>query len=227
MTIESHIQKLDLGALLELFELDTTVIGGTEHYYFHAGKQENLANVVWQGVTYVPFPISASGFDVSTKGTLPRPTLTVSDISGVISTLVGDFDDLLGAKVVRRRTFDKFLDGRPDADPGQHLPDDIYYIERRTRTISGVSVEFELASAMDLEGVQLPARTIVAGYCGWDYRSAECSYIGTNYFDVNDDVVGSVGLDVCSKRPSGCKARFGASSSLPYGGFPAARIYRA
>lgn len=226
MTIASHIQKLELGALIELFEIDTTTIGGSEKFYFYPGNPEGLAPLLWQGITYQPFPIKAEGFEMSARGTLPRPTLTVSDVTGVLSVLVRDYDDLLGARVVRRRTYDMYLDGRPGADPDQHLPDDIFFVERKPRAISGIDVQFELASAMDLEGVQLPSRTIIAGYCSWEYRSAECSYTGTDYFDVNDQPVASLALDVCGKRVSSCKCRFGARNTLPFGGFPAARIYR-
>lgn len=125
-----------------------------------------------------------------------------------------------------------------NADPDQHFPDQVYYVERKV-TANKAVVEFELASAMDFGDFQLPARILVATYCPWtyrqynngqfDYSDAECPYKGTNYFDVNDQPVADPSLDVCSKGKSGCKARYyvgGKKATLPYGAFPAARVYK-
>ena len=38
--------------------------------------------------------------------------------------------------------------------------------------------------------------------------------------DINDQSVGSAAQDVCGKRLSSCKARFGQFAPLPYGSFP-------
>lgn len=124
------------------------------------------------------------------------------------------------------------------ADPDQHFPDQTYFVERKVSSNKAV-VEFELASSMDLGGFQLPARILVATYCPWTYRTyingqfdysdADCPYTGTAYFDVNDQPVTDPAKDVCSKGKSGCKARYyvgGKKATLPYGAFPAARIYR-
>lgn len=226
MNIPELLQRLDVGALIELFELDVTSIGGEDIFYFHAGTDELLAPIVWQGNTYQPWPVMAEGFEVSTRGTLPRPTIRIANVTSLISAAVMEFDDLVGAKVTRRRTFAQYLDGQPTEDPDQHLDDDVYFIERKISENKAV-VQFELASALDLEGVQLPFRVITINSCSWKYRGAGCGYAGDDYFDVHDQPVGSLGLDVCSKKVSGCKARFGARAVLPYGGFPAARAYKA
>jgi lambda family phage minor tail protein L len=225
MTIQSHVQKLDLGRQVTLFELDVTSIGGSEHFYFCPSTDANSNPVVWQGITYQPFAIEVKGFETSTKGTLPRPTMSIGNVNNIISVLLRQYDDLIGAKIIRRRTFDIFLDGAPGADPSQHLPDDVFFIERKiSESVDGV--EIEMTSAMDLEGMQLPSRTIVANSCQWEYRSAECSYVATNYFDVLNQPVGTLSLDVCNKLVGGCKVRFGATKRLPFGGFPAARIFK-
>ena len=81
-------------------------------------------------------------------------------------------------------------------------------------------VTFELAMETDQPGVTIPRRDIVASVCQWAYRSSECSYTGSNYFDANDNVVSSASQDVCGKRLTSCKKRF--SGTLPFGGFPGA-----
>lgn len=229
MSIIEDIQKLAPGSLVEMFELDVSGITGTDtpadHSYFHAGTNGVGGNIVWQGKTYQRFPVEAEGFDVVTRGTQPRPKLRASNVLGAMSALVMAMDDLVLAKVIRRRTYAQYLDGMPGADPNQYLPDHVFYVERKVSENKNL-IEWELSSILDLEGVQLPSRTITVDYCQSDYRSAECSYTGTSYFNVLDAPVGSLALDVCSKRVSGCKARFGARAVLPFGGFPAAKSYK-
>ncbi len=107
--ITSEIQKLEPSAIIELFELDATAFGG-DLLRFHAGTNGLRQNLVWQGNTYTAFPVQASGFDLSGNGQLPRPKLQVANITGAITLLVLTYDDLLGAKVTRKRTLAKYLD---------------------------------------------------------------------------------------------------------------------
>ncbi len=107
-----------------------------------------------------------------------------------------------------------------------------WYIDR----VSGENqqfVEFELAPKIDLVNVSLPRRTIEE-FCPWQYRGTECGYQGDSCFTVNDvaiaaadkivDSSGKVTNDICGKRLSSCKRRFGGDVDLPYGGFYGARL---
>lgn len=60
--------------------------------------------------------------------------------------------------------------------------------------------------------------------CNFDYRDPAmgCSWQGVMFFDKHDNPVDDPALDVCSKRLSGCKCRFGEHAILPWGGFPSA-----
>jgi len=231
MAIAADLYRLNAGQMVELFELDATALGGSVTR-LHNGTNALGADVVWQGVTYVRFPLQAQGFEFSGRGQLPRPTITVANVTGSIGALVRAYDDLVGAKLTRRRTLLKYLDAvnfaggvNPSADPSAALPDDVYYIDRKVSE-NKYQIEFELAASFDVSGVQLPRRAIVQNVCPWRYRGAECGYTGTSYFDTNDAAVGSLALDVCGKRISSCQARFGATAELPFGGFPAAGLTR-
>jgi phage-related protein len=117
-------------------------------------------------------------------------------------------------------------DPNPDADPTQKFPDELWYIERKVKGNRN-SYEWELVTATDLEGFQLPARPISANVCPWAYKGGDpCNYSGSSYFDAQDNPVASASQDVCSKSLNGCKKRFGASAVLPFGGMPGARSYR-
>lgn len=226
--IKEVIQSLSPGTVMVFYELDIGPITKTntpsDHYYFHNGANQLNQGVMWQGKEYEPFPVEGTGFDKTTKGTQPRPIIKFGNVEGIIGALCDVYGDLVGARVIRRSTFARYLDGASEADPNQHFPDDIYFVERRTYT-DFERVEFELASASDLAGFRLPARQVTVNYCPWTYRESECGYTGTRYFNSSDAAVTTLAQDVCSKSVRGCKLRFGANAKLPFGGFPAARAY--
>jgi len=240
--ITTEIQKLEPSAIVELFEMDATAFGG-DLLRFHAGTNGLSGNVVWKGNTYTAYPIKASGFEFSGNGQLPRPKLTVSNVTGAITLMVLTYDDLLGAKITRKRTMAKYLDAvnfpggtNPYADTTAEFPDDVFFIDRKATETRDL-VEFELAAAFDVTGVLLPRRQIIQNVCVWKYKGTECGYSGTKYFDANDQPVGSSGLDVCGKRLSSCKLRYARFVSgrfgtfqvidpLPFGSFPSAGLVR-
>lgn len=229
--ITSEIQKLAPSAVIELFVLDLSHFNeGVVR--FHAGTNELRRQVVWQGNTYEPFPIQAEGFEFNGNGQMPRPKLKVANVTGSITALILSYQDLVGAKVTRKRTLLKYLDAvnfisgaNPTADVTAEFADDVYFIDRKSRETRDV-VEFELAAAFDLEGVSLPRRQIVQNVCPWLYRGSECGYTGTAYFNANDETVSSRAQDACGKRLVSCQKRFGANAELPFGGFPAAGLIR-
>lgn len=231
MTIQQDLAKLAPGAIVELYEIDSTAIGG-DVTRLHAGTNELKSAVVWQGNTYTPFPIECQGWEFTGQGQLPRPKVRVSNTGGLLAAYTRAYQDLVGAKFTRKRTLVKYLDAvnfaggvNPTADPGAYLADDVYFVDRKAAE-NKVFIEFELAAAFDVAGVQLPRRYIVQNVCPWKYRGAECSWTGTTYFDAQDQPVATPALDKCGKRLASCKARFGEFNQLPFGGFPAAGLFR-
>mgnify|MGYP003344631341 CR=1 FL=1 len=231
--VYEELSTLTPSAIIELFELtlDSTLHGSTDTYRWHNGCNANVTgNVIWNGNTYTRLPIQAEGFDYTNTGTLPRPTLTVANLDGTVSTLLllvnatTPGNDLGGATVKRIRTLKKYLDGEAGADPHAKFPDEIWYIDRKSGE-SRDAVSFELASKFDLAGVMLPKRQVIANICQWKYRSTECGYTGSNYWDINDQAVGTLAQDRCGKRLSSCKLRFGETAELPFGSFPGAGLF--
>ncbi len=199
--LATEIQKLAPSAMIELFVLDTTPIGGLDILRFHAGTNALRQNVVWQGETYSRFPIEATGFEFNGAGQFPRPKIKISNILSAITTYLLSNNDLLGSKLSRKRTLAKFLDAvnfdggvNADEDPTAEIPDDIYYVDRKSHEDRDV-VEFELATAVDVTGVQLPNRQIIQNICPWLYRGPECGYTGAPLFDVNDNPITSQSSD--------------------------------
>ena len=114
----SETQAINPGSLIELFELttDAALHGSATTYRFHAGTNEiNNGNIIWDGNTYIAIPLEADGFKYA-NGQLPRPTLTISNVTNVITAIllnvnqVTPGNDLTGAIVKRRTTLARFLD---------------------------------------------------------------------------------------------------------------------
>ncbi len=229
MGIQAEIQKLNQSALIDLIEVDATAQGG-DVFYFHAGTNELGGDVVWQGITYIRLPVEADGFAQSSTGTLPRPTLRVSNIDGLMAAEARQFNYFLGAKVTRRRTLARFLDavnfenGNPDADPTQALPDEIWFVDRKSVESRAV-LEFELASAMDLYGIALPRRQVIQNTCTWRYRDSNCNYSGPPVATAQGVATTDPALDQCGKNLESCKLRFGVGI-LPFGAFPSTSLLR-
>lgn len=376
---------------------------------FHAGVSEKLGSVIWKGNTYTPWPINAAEFATPSQGSPARPKLQVGNFGGTISALCRQYDDLLWAKLKRRRTLVKYLDAvnfaqsnyllwsedatqsvwtkagvtaslpgltdpngsqvsqlveglttahyirqvgaafagewytasavvklrnadrpqarirladdigfradafmdlgtgqllstpspdrgvvdlgggsyllwcsglldpaatsfdfrvlprdaagnetytgngtsgfytssmqvtrsrgllgyqktgaswNPTANPAEEYPVETWFITRKANE-SPAAIEFELGSPLDLQGVKLPRRQVVAGTCLWAYRSGECGYAGGPVADYTNRPTGDITQDQCSRTLTGCKLRFGVNAELPFGGFPGiARVPR-
>jgi lambda family phage minor tail protein L len=229
-SVYEDVSTLAPNTIIELFELQlkNDLHGSTDTYRWHNGCNANVSgNITFASQAYTRQPIEATGFTYSTKGTLPRPTLTIANTGGVMTTLlllVNDVttgNDLGGATVRRIRTLKKFLDGESAADPNARFPTEIWYVDRKASENRN-AVVFELASEFDLPNTRVPKRQLIGNICQWAYRSTECSYSGSNYWKADDTVATSLAQDKCGKRVSSCKLRFGANNELPFGSFPTA-----
>jgi len=229
-SVYADLSVLAPNAIIELFELrlDNALHGSTNIIRWHNGCNAALTGgIIWDGNTYLSLAIQAEGFQQTTKGSLPRPTLTVANTDSSITALLLDVNavtannDLTGAEVRRIRTLKRYLDGETTADPNAQWPVEIWYIDRKA-TENRDAVGFELASKFDLAGQFVPKRQFIANVCQWAYRSTECSYTGSNYWDVDNNSTGSLATDRCGKTLTSCKLRFGENSELPFGSFPSA-----
>lgn len=236
--ILADVQKLEVGNIITVYELDSSAIGGDVDR-FHA---HNDGPITWQGETYYPWPIKATGFARTGDGQQPQPTLTVSNFgvdelgneaNGLITAMCLALDDLRGAKFTRKRTMAKYLDSanfdvpNPSADPTEHFPDEVWLVEQKSKE-DATQVTFKLTSPLTFNDQQIPSRQIIPNLCGWlmkdppngGYRGAWCGYTGSNMFDEDGNPVVDPAMDKCGGRLSDCKKRFGENNELRYGGFP-------
>jgi lambda family phage minor tail protein L len=184
----SDLQEINPGAVIELFklELSNDIHGTNTTYLFHAGSNLNAnGGLVWNGETYLRFPVEADGFEYSGTGQLPRPTIRIANLNGTITALLLTLPNgLEGAKVTRIRTLARYLDAAnfPGAinpygtpDPTAEFPQEIFFVDRKSAETRDI-VEFELAAAFDLAGVKAPKRQCIANLCQWVYKGDGCGY---------------------------------------------------
>ncbi len=230
MTLAATVQSLEPGALVELFILDLDPIGVAARWCFSPSIAAG-DTVTFAGVDYVGADVEVSGYEVNGQGQIPQPTLKVSNATLFLAGAVLTHRDAVGARLTRLRVFARYLDGRPEADPEASFPPDIHIVEQKTKQNKTV-IEWRLSAGTDVEGRMLPGRTVVRDYCPWayrrwsataaafDYADVECPWAGSTFFTALGVATTDPTKDVCGRKISDCRARFGTGAVLPFGGFP-------
>ena len=181
--VQSQSQTSGFIVVYEIEVSDSNIGGpGIDRLYFHDGAS-GTDDITWftpkdsvngfgstnkrdyMQVSYSAFPVESDGWEVRGTGSLPRPTVRFANINQYWNAYLSDYDDLVGAKVTRRRTLEKYLTSNPPIEFNK----EVFYIERKVSE-TPIMVEFELSSAFDVQGIKLPRRTIVAARCPWKYK---------------------------------------------------------
>ena len=232
MTLETDVQSSAPGKLVTLFQLDLTSLGGTVQYFTPSVKVGG--SVSFDGQVYTTAPVQAEGFEVTSTGEQPRPTLRIGNVTRAATALVIEFEDLVGAILLRIRTFAHHLDGEADEDPTAIIDTQVWRVMQKMHH-NKVFVEWALGSPLDHDAAQIPKRQIVPEYCDAKYRrwsaalgdfiydttTQACPFTDeTKAFDINDQPT-TLANDRASKTLNCCKVRFGANAALPFMGEPA------
>ena len=186
----SELNKINPSSIIELFELELTVglhipAGNPNNldtvFRFHAGANlNNFGQIKFNNNLYQRVAVQIEGFEDTGKGTVPRPTLTFSNLGGItkdgtvmtmsdflaIVNLTTPGNDLLDAKVTRLMPLasaldnDNFVGDNPFGTPStDRLQDRIYFIDRKSVENRQV-VQFELVSVLDMQNKKIPARIV-------------------------------------------------------------------
>jgi phage-related protein len=111
-----------------------------------------------------------------------------------MTDILANNKDLQHARIVRKRTFAKFLDddnfdgGNPwgEADSSAEISNDTYIVAQKTAE-NKLFVELELTTALDVDGAHLNNRVILSNYCSFHYRGHGCRYEGAELFDKDNN----------------------------------------
>ena len=226
--IANVIQQPSVGSIVTLYKIDAMNLGADTPWYFtNMIKKDSSGPVVFNTITYSPIDIKAEGFEITTEGTMPRPTVAVSNVNNNIASAVEDYNDLIGAIVTRTRTIDKYLDGESEADPLAVFPREIYVIQQKVAQNKNI-IKWELTAKTDLDKLKIQKRQILRDYCTHTYRYRKdgnwvygnCPYAGTDYFK-SDGTVTTIEFDYCGRKLSDCKLRYpNTSDEIPTWAFP-------
>ncbi|HAN6159689.1 TPA: phage minor tail protein L [Escherichia coli] len=132
-------------------------------------------------------------------------------VTEAITGMAEDLQSLVGATVVRRRVYARFLDavnfvaGNPEADPEQELSD--RWVVEQMSELTAMTASFVLATPTETDGALFPGRIMLANTCMWDYRGDECGYNGPAVADEFDKPTTDIRKDRCSKCMRGCEMR--------------------
>ena len=185
-----ELNKINPSSVIELYELELTVglhipTGNPNNldtvFRFHAGANlNNFGQIKFNNNLYQRVAVQIEGFEDTGKGTVPRPTLTFSNLGGItkdgtvmtmsdflaIVNLTTPGNDLLDAKVTRLMPLasaldnDNFVGDNPFGTPStDRLQDRIYFIDRKSVENRQV-VQFELVSVLDMQNKRIPARIV-------------------------------------------------------------------
>lgn len=234
--IEEYALNEELGALVDLYQIDLTPLGGAV-LCFTPSIKDGPANIQFGGITYLALPIKLDEVSWDGKSAPTSPTLTISNTTSVAASLLETYDDLLGMKLIRTRTFERYLDGGAEPDDSQMFPQEIWYFEQ-VKTQTKDTIIMTMGSILDQRGTMLPKRTVLKSTCVRRYRrwdpddmvfiidttSMACPYVGTNYFDALGNATDAA-HDDCGRLVPDCKIRFG-SDPLPTSAFPGVAVNR-
>jgi len=183
---KTHLTELESSSLLELFAIYYNYSeDNQEIIYVHSSNNNGiLTPIVFNGQEYLPIALETDGFEVLGNQKLPRPKIKFSNAGMYFSSLLRKYDNLNKAKVIRKRTFAKFLDDvnfpnskNPfgSANPDAVVSEDKFFVNRKISE-NKLFVELELVSSLELENVYVPSRTIGSNYCPFVYRGEGCLY---------------------------------------------------
>ena len=192
----AELNKINPSSIIELYELELTVglhvpdpnVNNLDTVFrFHAGANlNNFGEIIFNGNSYQRVAVKVEGFADTSTGTIPRPTLTFSNLGGItkdsavmnmsdflnVVNVVTPNNDLLNAKVTRLLPLASALDNANFAPIGNNAPvnpfgtpstdrlqDRIYYIDRKAIENRQI-VQFELVSVLDMQNKRIPARIV-------------------------------------------------------------------
>lgn len=161
-TLAPELYKLQqTSPYIELYTLNASNITGGAIYNLTNHPDNTGGGLIFAGTTYQPFPIITGGWEYNTgDGALARPTLTVSNANKTILNAIINLGDLVGAKLTRIRTYEKFLDTGSSPNSSAYIGPDVYYINQLTY-MDNETITFELSNSLDRMGMLFPRRQIL------------------------------------------------------------------
>lgn len=194
--------------------LPSPVVNAKVYFTLILNIADSNYDVMYDGMTYLRFPVQLSELTISTDGSIDKPTISVGNVTREIMYYVEQYDGLVNRKVTVKKVFKRFLDklytpnidgtvteeDNPEKSTTSHIREefliDSYVADEKV-------VRFALEPIIDLD-IKLPRRRYLdSNSCSFRYKDPEtCKYSGP--------------LPTCYKNLSECKAH---GNTINFGGF--------
>lgn len=161
-TIREQISQPFVGNIVELYHIDLNPIGVAEEFWFTPSSSVAIS---FNGQAYTPFPISVTGSDRDLNAAPGRVTLNVSNVTQQLAALVISYGDMVGGHVTYIRTFENFLDGKPNGGSNQSFPVQRYIIQQKS-AFNQQTISFVLSTELDRANLMLPRRQCLKSQAG-------------------------------------------------------------
>ena len=159
LTPQQELQTLSSEALIDLYEVDLEPIGMTVIEYFCSSENpDTKQGASLGGRFYKPWPVIEQGFESTSQGSLPRPSIELANIGSSISTLLLIYKPR-GALVRRRRIYRKHLDDGRDPRPDAQFEPQEYILDRWDR--NDFTCTLQLVTELEYLNLEIPSRRII------------------------------------------------------------------
>lgn len=226
--IARESQQLNQDAVVDMIEIDLSRWGAGMIRFTPSNFGDS--GVQFAGEHYDSLPCQLTGVEYTGQGQLPQPKLVVSGLSLELLAQLAGADNLIGAPLVHRRTYAKFLDTGAEPNPAAEW-EPTRWILSQMRSQTDTTIEYLLRAEIDQQSMMIPRRQILNSctnrYRVWDaqrkqfdYRGVTCPYAGAQCYDLSGAETSDPSKDACSLQyKSGCKKRFG-NGVCPFSGVP-------
>jgi lambda family phage minor tail protein L len=216
-----ELATLQHDAKITLFEVDLNPRGIDYIFYLSPDAWPDGSGPSWGGIEYVPIPCRLTGEKIDSPGQSPKPVFEISNAvtGGILSTYLLKYQDLVGAKITRRTTYKRHLDGQSEPSPYSEFEQGIYTINRKTSG-NALKITLELSVGGFSSGTsKIPRRVITTNVCWWEYRGGDgCPYTGVPISDKANNPLNPVRVNGCAISSNGIvTAAIGAFAAVVIG----------
>lgn len=176
--------KLNNYVILDLYELE---LEASEGYLRFHGSKNFSKNLFFQNQEYTFIPCELSNLQTSSDGKQSKPVLKIANINNYISYILKDRNNLIGKNFIRKKILAKDLDLSNFTDGinpygvssfKTYITYDNFLINLK-KSENKEFVEIELATKIDIQNLNIPARKVTNDTCSWGYRCFGCNYGNT------------------------------------------------
>ncbi len=206
MSLITDLQKLDIPGLIILAHF--TPLNGDKIFF------TPNTNVIYNKIPYQPIGFDIDNIKYNSSGEFSKATITIFDTEHIVSTLFDESENFNKGTLELYLTQEKFLDGRPTADPSSFHLIQKFKVSQVLELIYG---EYMKISLSNFDWMDRDVGRLCVNRCTVEYRGPYCLYSG-RFYDINNNPTDDPDRDDCDGSLTSCNIRF-QNGLLPWKGF--------